>query len=384
VKVRISLLATALAAVLAVSACGSSPAAATVNGKRIERSSFNRELKALRDNKGLQAAGEGLTGTGRETVSAELAAGWLTALIYDTLISAEFDKRKLELEKDDLETAEAQLGTQFGNPTVAKDFPGWFRGLLIKRNARAVSVRESVAGFGVSDDDVKTYFESHQGDFTKVCTNHVLVKTKEEADAVVARLRGGEDFAAVAKEKSQDPGSAQEGGDLGCVAANLFVPEFEQAVKTLPVGQISDPVQTQFGFHVIKVRDRPTTTFEEAREGAKTALNGDSQDAFREFLDKAVRGAKVTVDPRFGTFEASPGRPPEVVPPVAPNPPGVRTDTPTGQQPPPGGGADEGIPQPEPLPAPEAPPEAPPGSSAPSSGQPPAGGTTTPSTGPGG
>jgi foldase protein PrsA len=367
-----------MAAAMALSACGSSPAAATVNGKRIERASFNRELKALRKNKGLQAAAEGLMGTGRETVSAELAAGWLTALIYDTLISAEFDKRKLELEKDDLETAEAQLGTQFGNPTVAKDFPSWFRSLLIKRNARAVAVRASVAGFGLSDADVQKYFEAHQADFTNVCVNHVLVKSKEEADSVVARLRGGEDFAAVAKEKSQDPGSAQEGGDLGCVAANLFVPEFEQAVKALPVGQVSDPVQTQFGFHVIKVRDRPATTYEEAREGAKTALNGQSQDAFRGFLEKVVRGAKVTVDPRFGTFEATPGRAPEVVPPTAPNPPSVRTDTPAGQQAPPGG-ADEG-PPPEPLPAPEAPP----GSSAPSGGQPPAGGTTTPSTGPGG
>jgi parvulin-like peptidyl-prolyl isomerase len=377
VKVRASLLAGLLGAALAVSACGSeTPAAATVNGKRIDRSSFNRELKALRDNKGLQAAGEGLTGSGRETVSAELTAGWLTALVYDSLITAEFDKRKLKLGKDDLESAEAQLGTQFGNPTVAKDFPDWFRRLLIRRNARAVALREAIAGFGLSDADVQKYFETHQADFTNVCTAHVLVKNKEEADAVVARLRGGEDFAAVAKDRSQDPGSAQEGGDLGCVAANLFVPEFEQAVKTLPLGEVSDPVQTQFGFHIIKVRDRPATTFEEGREGAKNALNAESQDAFRTFLDKAARSAKVTVDPRFGKFEAQPGRAPEVVAPEVPAPPDGRTETPG--EPAPSGGVDEGIPS-----APEAP-SAPPGRSAPSSGQPPAGGSTTPSSGPGG
>jgi parvulin-like peptidyl-prolyl isomerase len=372
VKVRISVLAGLLGLAVAVSSCGSEAAAATVNGTKIDRSSFNKELKALRDNKGLQAAGEGLTGTGKETVSAELTAGWLTALIYDVLITDEFDKRKLRLGKEDLEAAEAQLGTQFGNPKVAADFPGWFRKLLIRRNAKAVAVREAVSGFGLSETDVKKYFESHPAEFGKVCVSHVLVKSKEEADAVVARLRGGEDFAAVAKDKSQDPGSAQEGGDLGCVAANLFVPEFEEAAKTLPVGQVSDPVQTQFGFHVLKVRDRPATTYEEGRDQAKNALNAQSQDSFREFLDKAARSAKVSVDPRFGKFEVKPGRAPEVVAPEVPSPAGGRTPaTPTE----PGGG---GIPS-----VPEAPP-APPGSSSPSGGQPPAGGSTTPSSGPGG
>ena len=377
-KVRNSLVAAVVAIAVAVSGCGSEAAAATINGKRIDRSDFNRELEALRDNKGLQAAGEGLTGTGRETVSAELTAGWLTALIYDALITAEFDKRKLKLGKDDLEAAEAQLGTQFGDPKVAQDFPGWFREILVRRNARAVALREAIAGFGTSDADVRKYFETHQADFTQVCTNHVLVKTKEEADAVVARLRGGEDFAAVAKDKSLDPGSAQEGGDLGCVAANLFVPEFEQAVKTLPLGQVSDPVQTQFGFHVIKVRDRPATSYEEAQKGAKDALEGQSQDAVRSFLDKAARSAKVTVDPRFGKFEAQPGRAPEVVAPEVPAPANERPggQPPAGEEPLP-----EGVPT---LPeAPEAPP-APPGSSAPSGGQPPAGGSTTPSSAPGG
>jgi parvulin-like peptidyl-prolyl isomerase len=375
VKVRISLVAAVVAVAVIASGCGAEPAAATVNGKRIDRSSFNRELKALRHNKGLEAAGEGLTGVGRETISAELTAGWLTALIYDALITAEFDRRKLKLDKDDLDAAEAQLASQFGDAKVADDFPGWFRRLIVRRNARALAVREAVSGFGLSEDDIKKYFETHLGEFAKVCLSHVLVKTQEEADAVVARLRGGEDFAAVAREKSQDPGSAEQGGDLGCVAANLFVAEFEQAAKTVPLGQVSDPVRTQFGFHIIKVRDRPATSYEEGRDQARNSLNAQSQDAFREFLGKAARSAKVTVDPRFGRFDASlPNRAPEVVAPQVPDPPDSRTDTTF--LPAPGGGAE----QPS---VPEAPP-APPGSSSPSGGQPPAGGSTSPSTGPGG
>ena len=83
---------------------------------------------------------------------------------------------------------------------------------------------------------------------------HILVKTKEEADAIIADIAKGGDFAKIATEKSQDPGSAKEGGDLGYFGAGEMVAEFDKAVQELKPGEFTKaPVKTQFGFHVIKV-----------------------------------------------------------------------------------------------------------------------------------
>jgi hypothetical protein len=345
----------ALSAGLAVSAaCGSaSPSAASVRFPKkavavgatsttgttaevdygepvgIDRSQFEKELKALVDNKALQEAsgGSGLSGAGKDTVDPRLAAGWLTAVIYDKLITHEFERRHLKVTPADTEAAKSQLATQFGNPEVANTFPDWFQKRLVQRNARAVSVRAALSGLDFSEDSVKKYFEDHKAEFGQNCVSHILVKTKADADAVLARLKGGQDFATVAKAVSIDTGSGAKGGDLGCNPKGAFVPEFDEAASTLPIGRLSEPVQTQYGFHIIRVDERKTVTYESAREQAKAALNAESQGAFRQFLQEAVSSARVTVDKRYGTFEPpATGQPPEVVPPVVPKPNSERTD----------------------------------------------------------
>ncbi|HYH48847.1 MAG TPA: peptidylprolyl isomerase [Acidimicrobiia bacterium] len=321
--------------VAAGAACGSAtPNAATVEFKKtsmeIDRSDFERELEALNDNKQLQAqaGGGGLSGAGKKTVDPRLAAGWLTSVIYDKLITVEFEDRKLKLTPADTEAARAQLTTQFGDEAVASSFPKWFQDRLVARNARAVAVRTALSGVSVSDESLRKYFEEHKADFGNNCVSHILVKTKPEADAVLTRLRNGEDFAAVARQVSIDTGSGAKGGDLGCNPKGVFVPEFDEAASTQPVGQLSDPaVQTQYGFHIIVVNKREEAGFESAREQARAALNAETQNAFREFLASAVTSAKVTVDERYGTFEApGTGQAPEVVPPVPPRPNTERSD----------------------------------------------------------
>lgn len=323
------------AGLLLASGCGSaSPSAATVKIKKtsaeIDRSDFERELEALNDNKQLQAAsgGNGLSGAGKNTVDPRLAAGWLTAVIYDKLITHEFKERKLTITPADTEAGKSQLATQFGSPEVANAFPKWFQDRLVARNARAIAVRTALSGVTLSDESLRKYFEDHKGNFSENCLSHILVKTKAEADAVLARLKGGEDFAAVARKASIDTGSGAKGGDLGCNPKGVFVPEFDEAASTLPLNQLSDPpVQTQYGFHILLVRERKEASFEASKEQARTALNTETQGAFREFLQKAVTGAKVTVDKRYGTFEPpGTGQAPEVIPPSVPKPNSERTD----------------------------------------------------------
>ncbi len=101
----------------------------------------------------------------------------------------------------------------------------------------------------------------------EVRARHILVPTEEEAKAILAQLKNGADFAALAKEKSKDPGAA-EGGDLGYFTKEQMVPEFAAIAFKLDKGQISDPVKTQFGWHIIKVEDKrikPTPTFDQVK-----------------------------------------------------------------------------------------------------------------------
>lgn len=332
------------AGLVVATGCGSaSPTAATVKFSKstadIDRSEFEKELKALNDNKQLQAAsgGNGLSGAGKKTVDPRLTAGWLTAVIYDKLITHEFARRKLKVTEADTEAARSQLATQFGSPEVANAFPEWFQRRLVGRNARAVALRSALSGVDLSEESLRKYYESHKADFSENCLSHILVRAKAEADTVLARLKGGEDFAAVAKQTSIDTGSGAKGGDLGCNPKGVFVPEFDQAASELPVGQLSDPVQTQYGFHILLVKERKETPFDTAKEQARAALNAETQGAFRQFLQTAVNSAKVTVDRRYGTFEPpATGQAPEVVPPVVPKPNTQRTDNTPATEPLPG------------------------------------------------
>ena len=91
----------------------------------------------------------------------------------------------------------------------------------------------------------------------EVHARHILVKTKEEAEAIIKQLDGGADFEKLAKEKSNDPSGKTNGGDLGYFGPGQMVPEFEKAALALDVGAYTkEPVQTQFGWHVIKVEDK--------------------------------------------------------------------------------------------------------------------------------
>jgi peptidyl-prolyl cis-trans isomerase C len=92
----------------------------------------------------------------------------------------------------------------------------------------------------------------------EVRARHILVEDEAQAKAAAARLKKGEDFAKVAGELSKDPGSGKEGGDLGWFTKDRMVPEFADTAFKLAKGQVSDPVKSQFGWHVIKVEDKRT------------------------------------------------------------------------------------------------------------------------------
>ncbi|WP_127533382.1 peptidylprolyl isomerase [Paenibacillus kobensis] len=130
----------------------------------------------------------------------------------------------------------------------------------------------------VTDEDIKNYYEQNKASFAtpeQVRASHILVGTKEEAEAVLKQLNEGGDFATIAKEKSLDTSNKDNGGDLNYFGRGQMEAAFEDAAFKLKVGETSQPIQTSYGYHIIKVtdhKDAVTPTFEDKQAEIKDTL----------------------------------------------------------------------------------------------------------------
>ncbi|ETT39678.1 peptidylprolyl isomerase [Paenibacillus sp. BGI2013] len=165
---------------------------------------------------------------------------------------------------------------------------------------------------GVTDDAIKAEFEKNKDQFTTASVRHVLInftdpKTQKErkkedalkiAKEVKTKLDGGADFAEIAKKYSEDPGSAEKGGLYENTPVGSWVEAFKEAAKTLPLNKISDPVETEYGYHVMKVEARTEADFAkltaEQKESLKSQLAAAEIDTFMQNeLDKIVKEVKL-------------------------------------------------------------------------------------------
>lgn len=152
---------------------------------------------------------------------------------------------------------------------------------------------------GMTEEAVRARYDRFAEEFqpeAEIQARHILVNSEDEAKAIITELDAGGDFAAIAKAKSIDTGSGAEGGDLGFFTAGQMVPEFSQAAFALEPGKYSAaPVQSQFGWHVIKVEQKRETTppsFEEARPEIENQL---SQELVNELVAKLRADAEIEV-----------------------------------------------------------------------------------------
>ncbi|ATG45173.1 putative peptidylprolyl isomerase [Phaeobacter piscinae] len=149
------------------------------------------------------------------------------------------------------------------------------------RSLLAADVIEKVMENAASDEDLRSAYDEKYTDGTggdEFNASHILVETEEDAAEIRAELDAGADFATLARERSTGP-SGPNGGELGWFGKGRMVPEFEEAVLVMGAGDVSAPVQTQFGWHVIKLNDRRTSaapTFDEVREELATQMRQDA------------------------------------------------------------------------------------------------------------
>jgi peptidyl-prolyl cis-trans isomerase C len=192
--------------------------------------------------------------------------------------------------------ADIIMVTQAADKKKLADSPEFKRRLAFLRNKLLMGYElQDEAKSALTDEALhQTYDEAvkSMGGQEEVRARHILVETEDEAKALLDQIKGGADFATLAKEKSKDPGAA-EGGDLGYFTKDQMVPEFAEVAFKMYPGQLSNPVKTQFGWHIIKVEDKRTKQppeFEKVKDQIEAYLARKSQS---EFISKLRQSAKI-------------------------------------------------------------------------------------------
>ncbi len=171
--------------------------------------------------------------------------------------------------------------------------------------AEALRERLAEEAPGVDDADVDLEFENNDNLYRNACIKHILLESEDEALTVKQQLDDGEDFAELAGEFSIEPQAAETGGDLGCSNLARYVEEFADGAMAAEVGVVSDPVESEFGWHLILVDsiDDDETVMETIR--TQLASTGESQ-FFQDWINEALAAAEVTVDEQYGTWVTDP------------------------------------------------------------------------------
>jgi peptidyl-prolyl cis-trans isomerase D len=260
---------------------------------------------------------------------AELARQRLQALIADGAKVTEAEARRAwEIDRTRVRAAYLMLPVGNGEGLAATDaeleayhkaHPAEFTQPERRRVLAAILPTASVPPPTVTDADIEAAYKARQGQFeqparTKV--SHILVKVpsvggsaaedqaRARAEAALGRIRGGADFAQVAREVSEDAATASRGGDLGLIAAGELVPDVDKAIQGLKPGEVGGPIRSPFGFHLLKVYERvagskkelkevaPTLRATLAAEGLLKAHRDRAQDAQRALLVASDFGAE--------------------------------------------------------------------------------------------
>ncbi len=227
-----------------------------------------------------------------------------------------------EIRESDLKAAEEDIGAQLPPmaPEAKKDYLITYVGdmILVSKAAEAKklgdtdefkrklalartkllmeALLQNEAKTAVTDEAMKKVYADaikDVGDEQEVSARHILVESEDDAKTISADLKKGGDFAAIAKEKSKDPGSKDTGGDLGFFTKDQMVPEFAEAAFKLDKGQISDPVKSQFGWHIIRVDDKRAKqppAFEQVKEQIENFVQRKAQ---ADLIQKLRADAKI-------------------------------------------------------------------------------------------
>jgi foldase protein PrsA len=287
-----------------LSACaGGGGTIATVNGQAISKADFDSKLE-----------------------QSPAALSTLQQMVREMLINQYAQKNNIVVTDKDIAAKEDQIKANF--PAGSWDQMLKARGLTeadVHNALREQIIIDDAVGkdIKISDAQIKQYFDKNHAQFDQPATvdaRHILVPDLKTAEKVEADLKAGKDFAAEAKQYSTDPGSKDQGGELGTFPRGRMVPAFDKAAFTQPVGVVGPPVKSPFGYHIIEVEKRtPAVKATLANTHDKISqLLREQQEAplIQPFLANLQQSANIQVsDPRYAA--AFPSPPPSIAPPAS-------------------------------------------------------------------
>ncbi len=290
-------LATIICAASLAACSGGGGNVATVNGQAISKADFDQKLE-----------------------SSPAALSTLQQMVREDLITQYAKQNNINVTDADIQKREDELKANF--PAASWDEMLKARGLTeqdVKNALREQIIIDQAVGkdVKVTDAQIKQYFDKNHAAFDKpeqVRARHILVPDLATANKVEAELKSGKDFAAVAKQYSMDPGSKDKGGELGLFRRGQMVPAFDQAAFSLPVGQISKPVKSPFGYHIIQVEEKQpgqkATLANTHDRIADTLRQQQEAPLIQPFLQSLQSKANISVsDQRFASAFPSPAAP---------------------------------------------------------------------------
>jgi foldase protein PrsA len=275
---------------------------AKVNGEVITKEEFEEEFEVIKKVRQKQFGEDILSQEigHNQTYEDVLKEDMLWSLILEKLIAEELDKMDIKVTDEEINQAIKNYYTNELELTDEKQYKEYLekngfteetvkRGL--KRQLVYVKHKEDFLNkTDLSEDEMKKYFEANKDSLIKVRISHILVQTKEEGKKILEKLKKGGEFHSLAATKSMDSKSAIQGGDLGYYTRGKMVKEFkelENVAFTLGVGEISELVQTELGYHIVLVEDRKDS-YEDLREDIIEILKNEKYiKKISELRDKA-------------------------------------------------------------------------------------------------
>ena len=191
---------------------------------------------------------------------------------------------------------EIEVGDQEKQDEYAANEADYQQADRIKLDYVTLTLTDTIKDIELDDEEIEQAYEASKGKYIKPETriaSHILLSVPRSADEekqlevqqkaqdLKARIDGGEDFAVLAEEFSDDPGSKRKGGDLGIIAKGQMVPEFEEAVYKMAEGDISEPIKTEFGYHIIKLTSLAEST-QQALDAVKAEVEADEKKRLAE------------------------------------------------------------------------------------------------------